>query len=58
LHSAPGAYDLAFLGTIIGSIIAPLGGFVFGLGALVTTVYAETMIAHLIGQAYKEAGSR
>ena len=58
LRAAPGAYGLAFLGTIIGSIIAPLGGFVFGLGALVTTVYAETMMAHLIGQAYKEAGSR
>jgi hypothetical protein len=28
---------------------------VFGIGALVTTAYAETMISHLIGQAYLEA---
>ena len=58
LRAAPGAYGLAFLGTIIGGIIAPLGGFVFGLGALVTTVYAETMMAHLIGQAYRETSGR
>ncbi len=55
LRAAPGAYGLAFLGTLVGGIIAPLGGFVFGIGALVTTVYAESMMAHLIGQAYLEA---
>ena len=55
LRAAPGGYGLAFLGTIIGGIIAPLGGFVFGIGALVTTVYAESIMSHLIGQAYLEA---
>ena len=58
LRAAPGAYALAFLGTIIGGIIAPLGGFIFGIGALVTTVYAEAMMSHLIGQAYLEANGR
>jgi hypothetical protein len=56
LRAAPGAYGLAFLGTLIGGIIAPLGGVVFGFGALVTTAYAESMMSHLIGQAYLEAG--
>jgi hypothetical protein len=56
LRAAPGAYGLAFLGTLIGGIIAPLGGIVFGFGALATTVYAESMMSHLIGQAYLEAG--
>jgi hypothetical protein len=56
LRAAPGAFGLAFLGTLIGGIIAPLGGFLFGVGALVTTVYAESMMSHLIGQAYLEAG--
>ena len=56
LRAAPGAYGLAFLGTLIGGFIAPLGGIVFGIGALATTVYAESMMAHLIGQAYLEAG--
>ncbi len=55
LRAAPGAYGLAFLGTLIGGIIAPLGGVVFGFGALVTTVYAEAMMSHLIGQAYVDA---
>jgi hypothetical protein len=55
LRAAPGAYGLAFVGTLIGGIIAPLGSIVFGFGALVTTVYAESMISHLIGQAYLEA---
>jgi hypothetical protein len=58
LRAAPGAYALAFVGSIIGGIIAPLGGFLFGIGALVTTVYAETMISHLIGQAYIETSGR
>ena len=56
LQAAPGAYGLAFLGTIIGGIIAPIGGILFGVGALVTTVYAESMMSHLIGQAYLETG--
>jgi fumarate reductase subunit D len=56
LRAAPGAYGLAFLGTIIGGIIAPIGGILFGVGALVTTVYAESMMSHLIGQAYLETG--
>jgi hypothetical protein len=55
LRAAPGAFGLAFLGTLIGGIIAPLGGFLLGFGALVTTVYAESMMSHLIGQAYLES---
>jgi hypothetical protein len=58
LRASPGAYGLAFLGSIIGGMIASLGSFVFLIGALVTTVYAETMMGHLIGQAYLDARSK
>jgi hypothetical protein len=58
IKASPGAYGLAFLGTIIGGIVAPLGGLVFGLGAFITTVYAETLMGYLIGQAYNEANTQ
>ncbi len=58
IRAAPGAFSLAFLGTIVAGIIAPLGGFLFGIGALVTTTYADSIIGHLVGQAYLEASLR
>ena len=39
-------------GSILGGMIAPLGGIVFGIGALFTTMYSQLMVAHLQGQAY------
>jgi len=39
-------------GSILGGMIAPLGGIVFGIGALFTTMYSQLMVANLQGQAY------
>ncbi len=39
-------------GSILGSMIAPIGGIVFGIGALFTTMYSQLMVANLQGQAY------
>lgn len=39
-------------GSILGGMIAPLGGIVFGIGALFTMMYSQLMVAHLQGQAY------
>jgi hypothetical protein len=33
-------------------IIAPLGGIVCGIGALLTTAYGNAIVMHLLGQAY------
>ncbi len=56
IRQAPGAYCLVFLGSILsGMIIAPLGGIICGVGALVTTVYAQSIYGYLLGQAYRQA---
>lgn len=46
------AWLLVIAGTILASIISPLGSIVFGIGAFVTTAYSQLMVAHLSGQAY------
>lgn len=56
IRQAPGAYCLVFLGSLLsGMIIAPLGGIICGVGALVTTVYAQSIYGSLLGQAYRQA---
>ncbi len=52
LNSNFPAWLLVVAGTIIGSIISPLGAIAFGLGAFITAAYSQLMIAHLTGQAY------
>lgn len=47
-----GAWLLVFAGTIVAGIIAPLGGIAFFVGAFITSLYAQLLIAHLAGQAY------
>jgi uncharacterized membrane protein len=43
-------------GTILCSvIIAPLGGIVLAVGAIITGFYAQLIIAHLTGQAYAQS---
>jgi hypothetical protein len=49
------AYLLVFVGIIIGSFVASLGSIACGIGVLLTAVYANAMIMHLYGQAYKKA---
>lgn len=46
------AWLLVIAGTIAAGIIAPLGAIAFGIGALITAFYSQTMTAHLTGQAY------
>lgn len=56
VRAAPGAYILAFLGTVLtGSIIAPLGFIACAIGVLFTYAYAMAVNGHLYGQAYNEA---
>jgi len=49
------AYLLVFVGMLAASFIASLGTIACGIGVLLTTVYANTIIMHLYGQAYKKA---
>jgi hypothetical protein len=46
------AWLLVIGGTIVAGFIAPLGAIALGIGAIVTAFYAQTMTAHLSGQAY------
>lgn len=55
LKKAPVAYLLVILGTILAGIIAPLGSIACGVGAMLTTTYAQSAVGHLIGQAYLKA---
>ncbi|HDD62716.1 MAG TPA: DUF4013 domain-containing protein [Chloroflexi bacterium] len=52
-----GNYGLVFLGLLLSNIIAPLGGVACGIGIAVTTAYAILFNSHLMGQAYKVAGT-
>ncbi len=51
-----GAWMIVVGGTILCSaIIAPLGGIVLAVGAIITGFYAQLIIAHLTGQAYAQS---
>jgi hypothetical protein len=49
------AYLLVFVGIIIASFVASLGSIACGIGVLLTAVYANAIMMHLYGQAYKKA---
>jgi hypothetical protein len=55
LRSAPSAYLIVFLGSMVSSVIAGLGTPIFGIGAAFTGAYAAMINAHLTGQAYNQA---
>jgi hypothetical protein len=55
VRSAPGAYLLVLLGTIIAQIIASLGIIACGIGVAFTLAYAIAIQGHLTGQAYNVA---
>ncbi|NIM93132.1 MAG: DUF4013 domain-containing protein [Anaerolineales bacterium] len=55
VRAAPGAYIIAFLGTILASIIGSLGIILCFVGVVFTTAYAFSVQGHLYGQAYNEA---
>ena len=39
------------------AFIAPLGGIACGIGALLTTAYAQVVYSHLLGQAYNQSAA-
>ena len=43
---------LVLAGGLLAGLIAPVGGILFFIGALITSTYASLMVSHLIGQAY------
>lgn len=55
VRTAPGAYLLVLVGSIITGFIAGLGIIACGIGVLATTAYSLAVNAHLYGQAYNEA---
>ena len=54
-RGAPAAYLITILGIIIAGFIAGLGSIACGVGVLATGAYANAMMGHLYGQAYKQA---
>ncbi len=52
LGKRTGSWLLVILGTWIAGWIAPLGSVACGIGVVLTSMYAELMVAHLRGQAY------
>lgn len=55
VRAAPMAYLLALIGNFIAGIIAMLGIILCFVGVLITNAYAQSVIGHLVGQAYNEA---
>lgn len=43
---------LVLVGGLLAALIAPAGGILFFIGALITGTYAGLVVSHLIGQAY------
>ena len=58
VRAAPVAYLLVLLGSLIAGFIAMLGLVACIIGVLVTVPYANSIIAHLQGQAYIEATAK
>jgi hypothetical protein len=50
-----GAYLIVLVGSIVAGIVASLGAIACGIGILLTTVFANAMMMHLYGQAYKKS---
>jgi hypothetical protein len=55
VKAAPVAFLIAIAGSFVAGLIAPVGGVVFGIGAIFTGAYAMAIIGHFYGQAYNEA---
>jgi hypothetical protein len=55
VKSAPVAFLLVWVGSILSSFISSLGSIACGVGILITAPYAMAIIGNLYGQAYKQA---
>jgi hypothetical protein len=58
VRAVPMAYIMVLLGGFVASIIGGLGVIACVIGVLVTIPFANAAMAHLWGQAYREAGGR
>jgi hypothetical protein len=57
VRTAPGAYLMVLLGTIVTGIIAQLGAVACLIGVFVTFAYSMAVNGHLYGQAYNEVNT-
>jgi hypothetical protein len=55
VRAAPTAFLMVLLGVFVAGFIAPLGSILCVIGVLLTAVYAQAIIFHLTGQAYRQA---
>lgn len=55
VKAAPVAYLMVFLGSILCFFISMAGLIACVIGVFVTTTYSQAVLAHLTGQAYKQA---
>jgi hypothetical protein len=54
VRNAPVAFLMVLLGYFIAGFIAPLGAILCIIGIVLTAVYAQAVIFHLTGQAYRQ----
>jgi hypothetical protein len=57
VRSNPVAYLLVVLGYLLAGFIAPMGAILCVIGVILTVTYAQAVIFHLIGQAYRQAST-
>lgn len=58
VKTAPVAYLIVLVGSILAGLIAQLGVIICVVGILVTAPFASAIMGHFYGQAYKEATSK
>jgi hypothetical protein len=58
VKASPVAYLLVVLGSMLASFIAGLGLIACIIGAIFTFTYSQAVVAHLTGQAYREAQTK
>ncbi len=58
VKAAPVAYLLVVVGSMLASFIAGLGFIACIIGAIFTFAYSQAIVAHLTGQAFREAQSK
>jgi xanthosine utilization system XapX-like protein len=58
VKAAPAAYLIAFLGSLVAGLIAPLGTILCFVGVVLTSTYEYAVVSHLYGQAYGQATAK
>ncbi len=58
VKAAPVTYLLVLLGSLLASLIAPLGIIACIIGVIVTQAFSFAVMGHLIGQAYNDASNK